>query len=172
MRLDGEQWRSFFDGFQRTAFRLETYPVYDVTSERQEYEQFLSSGSLSIPDDDPWLTRVRHFRATGRWIGRVHTISRPLTDYLHYEFAVYRHTVAAGEDIRILDLTDQPDPGLPSEDFWLFDDMSVVRMDYDDQGRQLGRELLEVTAPVPYVRWQEIALAHALPYAEYVTLLG
>ena len=171
MRLDGEQWQSFFDAFQRTAFRLETYPAYDVASEREEFEQFLASGSLRIPDDDPWLTRVRHFRATGRWIGRVHRLRRPLTDYLRYEFAVYRHTVAAGEDVRILDVTDQPDPGLPSEDFWLFDDTSIVRMDYDNQGKQLGRELLEDTDPGPYVEWKRIALAHALPYAEYVTLL-
>jgi hypothetical protein len=169
--LDGEQWRSFFDAFQRTAFRLETYPAYDVASEREEYEDFLSSGCLCIPDDDPWLTRVRHFRATGRWIGRVHLLRRPLTDYLRYEFAVYRHTAAAGEDIRILDVTDQADSGLPSEDFWLFDGTSVVRMDYDGQGRQLGRELLEDTDPAPYVERQQIALAHSLPYAEYVTLL-
>jgi hypothetical protein len=169
--LDGERWRSFFDAFQCTAFRLETYPAYDVADEREEYEDFLSSGSLRIPDDDPWITRVRHFRATGCWIGRVHRLRRPLTDYLRYEFAGYRYTVAAGEDVRILDVTDQPDPGLPSEDFWLFDDTSVVRMDYDDQGRQLGRELLEDTDPAPYVEWQRIALAHALPYAEYVTLL-
>ena len=82
MRLAGEQWRTFFDTFQHTAFRLETRPVYDVASEQDEYKQFLSSGSLSIPNDDPWLTRVRHFRATGRWIGRVHVLRRPLTDYL------------------------------------------------------------------------------------------
>ncbi len=171
MRLDGERWRTFFDAFQHTAFRLETYPAYDVTSEQEEYELFLSSGSLSIPDDDSWLTRVRHFRATGRWIGRVHVLRRPLTDYLRYEFAVYRHTVAAGEDIGIVDLATQPDPGLPSQDFWLFDDVSVVRMDYDDQGAQLGRVLLEGIDPAPYVEWQRIALAHAQPYAEYVKLL-
>lgn len=171
MRLDGERWRAFFDTFQHTAFRLETYPAYGVTSEREEYEGFLSSGCLSIPDDDSWLVRVRHFRATARWIGRVHVLRRPLTDYLRYEFAVYRHTVAAGEDIRILDLTDQPDPGLPSQDFWLFDETSVVRMDYDDQGMQIGRELLEDTDPAPYAEWQRIALANARPYAEYVKLL-
>jgi hypothetical protein len=171
VRLDGEQWRSFFDAFKRTAFRLETYPAYGVTTEREEYEHFLFSGRLSIPDDDPWLRRVRRFRATGRWVGRVHTITRPLTDYLRYEFEVYRHSVTAGEDIRILDLTGQPDSGLPAQDFWLFDDTSVVRMDYDDEGTQLGRELLEDTDPAPYVRWQQVALARALPYAEYVTLL-
>jgi hypothetical protein len=171
VRLDGERWRTFFDAFQHTAFRLETYPAYDVTSEQEEYECFLSSGRLSIPDDDSWLTRVRHFRATGRWIGRVHVLRRPLTDYLRYEFAVYRHTVAAGEDIGIVDLTTQPNPGLPSQDFWLFDDISVVRMDYDDQGAQLGRVLLEGIDPAPYIERQRIALAHAQPYAEYVKLL-
>lgn len=172
MRLAGEQWRTFFDAFERTAFRLETYPAYDVASEQDEYQRFLSSGTLSIPDDDLWLTRVRHFRASSRWIGRVHVLRRPLTDYLRYEFAVYRHTVAAGEDIRILDLTSQPNPGLPNQDFWLLDDTSVVRMDYDDQGRQLSRELLETTDPAQYVMWQRIALTHAQPFTEYVKLLG
>ncbi|HEY7145717.1 MAG TPA: hypothetical protein VH637_15860 [Streptosporangiaceae bacterium] len=47
MRLDGEEWRSFFDAFQHTAFRLETYAAYDVTSEREECEGFLSSGTLT-----------------------------------------------------------------------------------------------------------------------------
>jgi hypothetical protein len=169
--LADEQWRTFFDSFQRTAFRLETRPAYDVTSERKEFECFLSTGSLSIPEEDPWLTRVRRFRATGRWIGRVHVLRRPLTDYLRYEFAVYRHTVAAGEDIRILDLATQPDPGLPSQDFWLFDDTAVVRMDYDDRGAQLGRELLEGVDAALYVEWRRTALTCAQPYAEYMKLL-
>jgi hypothetical protein len=133
--LDGERWRTFFDAFQHTAFRLGTYPSYNVTSEREEYEGFLSSGTLSIPDDDSWLTRVRHFRATGHWIG-------------------------------------QPNPGLPGQDFWLSDNTSAVRMDYDDQGVQLGRELVEGINPAPYAEWQRLALAHARPYAEYVKLLA
>ena len=44
-------------------------------------------------------------------------------------------------------------------------------MDYDDQGVQLGRELVEDADPAPYAQWQRIALANAQPYAEYVTLL-
>lgn len=170
MRLAGDAWDIFFDAFKQEAFRLETHPVYDVTSEHAEYEQFLATGELQIPDDDGWLTRVRRFSATGRWVGRVHVLSRPLTDYLRYEFAVYHHTVRAGEDVRILDLTDRTDPGLPNQDFWLFDESSVVRMDYDERGRQLGRELLEAVDPAPYVEWKRIALAHARPFAEYVKL--
>lgn len=167
MRLDGDAWRTFFDSYQREAFRLETLPTYSVGSERAEYEHFLATGELHIPDDDSWLTRVRHFRDTGRWIGRVHVLSRPLTDYLRYEFAVYRYTVAAGEDVRILDITDQPNPELPIEDFWLFDDTAVVRMAYDRDGTQLGRELLEDADPAPYVEWKRVALEHAQPFMEY-----
>jgi hypothetical protein len=172
VRLAGDAWDTFFDSFKHEAFRLETHPVYDMVSERAEYEQFLATGALEIPEDDGWLTRVRHFAATGRWVGRVHVLSRPLTDYLRYEFAVYRYTVRAGEDVRILDLTDRADPGLPTQDFWLFDESSVVRMDYDEQGRQLGRELLEAVDPAPYVEWKRIALAHAQPFAEYAKLSG
>jgi Family of unknown function (DUF6879) len=167
VRLDGEAWRTFFDSYQREAFRLETLPAYNVGSERAEYERFIATGRLDISDGDPWLTRVRHFRRTGRWIGRVHVISRPLTDYLCYEFAVYHYTVTAGEDVRILDLADQPNPGLPAQDFWLFDDTAIVRMDYGPDGTQRGRELLDDADPAPYVGWKQLALEHAQQFMEY-----
>jgi hypothetical protein len=167
--LEGEAWRTFFNSFKHEAFRLETLPVYDMASEQAEYNGFLATGELRIPDDDQWLTRVRHFRSTGRWVGRVHLVTRPPNDYMRYEFAVYRHTVRAGEDVRILDKTDRPDPGLPSQDFWLFDESAVVRMDYLPGGIQIGRELLEGADPQPYVDWKRRALAHAVPFEEYVT---
>lgn len=170
MRLDGDAWRTFFDSFQREAFRLETLPTYNMTSERAEYEAFLATGDLHIPEDDPWLIHVRHFRSTGRWVGRVHVVTRPLSDYLRYEFAVYRHTVQAGEDVRILDLTGQPDPGLPTQDFWLFDEAAVVRMDYRSDGVQVGRELLEGLDPALYVARKRLALKRAVAFEEYVTL--
>ena len=166
MRLEGDGWRMFFDSYQREAFRLETLSSYGVASEQSEYKTFLATGKLDIPDDDPWLARVRHFRQTGRWIGRVHVIRRPLTDYLRYEFAVYRRTAEVGEDVRILDLTDQPDPGLPAQDFWLFDDTAIVRMDYGPDGIQQGRELLEDVDPAPYVAWKRLALEYAEPFTE------
>jgi hypothetical protein len=167
VRLDGDAWREFFDSFKREAFRLETLPVYHVGSEKDEYESFMTTGRLDIPEDDPWLQRVRHFRGTGRNIGRVHVIARPLTHYLRYEFAVYRHTVAAGEDVRILDVTDLPNLDLPTQDFWLFDNTTVVRMDYSADGVQLGRELLEAADPAPYVAWKETALQHAETFTSY-----
>jgi hypothetical protein len=112
VHLEGDNWRTFFDAYQREAFRLETRQSYGVESERDEYEHFLATGRLDIPDSDQWLTRVRHFRRSGRWIGRVHVLTRPLTDYLRYEFAVYDFIAAAGEDVRNLDVTGKSRPDL------------------------------------------------------------
>jgi hypothetical protein len=165
--LDGDAWRTFFDSYKREAFRLETLPAYGVATEQLEYDKFLATGQLHIPHDDQWLARVREFRRTGRRISRVHVIRQPLTDYLRYEFAVYNYSVQAGEDVRIFDLSNQPDPGLPQQDFWLFDDIAVVRMDYRPDGTQIGRELLTDTDPAPYVAWKRLALERAQPFMEY-----
>lgn len=40
MRLDGDAWRTFFDSYQREAFRLETLSCYGVSKERDEFENF------------------------------------------------------------------------------------------------------------------------------------
>lgn len=171
VHLAAEAWRSFFDSFQRSAFRLETLPSYGVASENDELRSFLETGMLAIPYDDQWLSRVRQFSDSGRWVGRVHVLRRPLSEYLRYEFAVYEYTVRAGEEVRILDLASHPDVALPGHDFWLFDDAQIVRMDYDAKGRQLGRELLEDVDPAPYVACKQQALALSVPFLEYKATL-
>ncbi|MBF9071290.1 DUF6879 family protein [Streptacidiphilus fuscans] len=167
MHLAGDAWRTFFDSFEREAFRLETLNAYAMPDEDEEFKAFLETGELHIPGDDPWLTRVRAFQASGRWIGRVHVLVRPLTDYLRYEFAAYAHNVAAGEDVRILDLTDQPNPGLPDQDFWLFDDQRVVEMRYRPDGSQISRDLLDAPDLDQYRQWRDLALSLSVPLMEY-----
>jgi hypothetical protein len=169
MRLDGDEWRVFFDSYQSEAFRLETLPVYTIAGEEKEYSDFLETGRLEVAEDDPWLERVRGYRARGRTIGRVHVIRRPITDYLRFEFAYYAHSVRAGEDVRILDLTGKPDPGLPNQDFWMFDSARVVEMRYRADGTQIGRELLESPNLDQYTRWRDLAVSLSVPFAEYGT---
>lgn len=171
MRLDGDAWRQFFDSFEREAFRLETLPEYRVANERNDFEHFLATGEVNISEGDPWHARVRHFRETGRWIGRVHVVTRPLTDYLRFEFTFQLRSVRAGEEVRILDLTDRPNPGLPKQDFWMFDESKVVRMAYEADGTQIGRELLEEVDPSPYVAWKRLALEHSEPLTEFCARL-
>ncbi|MFD5462080.1 DUF6879 family protein [Kitasatospora sp. NPDC127059] len=168
MLLDGDAWRAVFNSFEHEAFRLETRSSYAVPGEDEEFREFLATGELHIPEDDPWLTRVRNYRASGRRIGRVHVLTRPLSDYLRYEFAAYAYNVKAGEDIRILDLTGRDNPGLPDQDFWMFDDIKVVDMRYRPDGSQIGRELLDDPDLGQYRRWRDLAVSLSVPFAEYV----
>jgi hypothetical protein len=167
--LEGDAWQDYFDGYERSAFRLETHSVYTMPGERETYQRFQDG---EIPTGDhaaEWTDRVRNYRATGRSIGRVHVVTRPLSEYLRYEFDWwYKFNVPAGEDIRILDLTGQPNPGLPEFDFWLFDDSQVVKMMYRVDGTQIGRELLAGPDPDEYIRYRDIAIRLSVPFAEYV----
>ncbi|MEC4018377.1 DUF6879 family protein [Streptomyces sp. H27-D2] len=167
MHLAGSDWRAYFDSMERDAWRLETRPVYTVPQEEQAIRRFQAGNPLDPGDTAAWTGRVRNYRATNRSVGRVHIVTRPLTDYLRFEFEHYRHNVEAGEDVRILDLTDRPDPGIPSQDFWLFDDAQVVLMNYRADGTQTSREVFDGD-PKPYVEWKRIAVAESVPFLEYV----
>ena len=168
VRLETDAWRQLMASVTRSAFRLETLPVYDMPGEREEFARHVA-GERPPPDlHYRWLDTVAEGVKAGKLFQRVHVVTSPLSDYLEYEFAWgYVFNVRAGEDIRILDLAYQADPGLPTQDFWLFDDTTVVRMDYDEHGAQLGRELLQDVDPAPYVQWKRLALAHAQPFAQY-----
>lgn len=172
MQIAGEDWETLFDSFQREAFRLETLPAYRVASEVDRIEKFLRTGDTGARDDDSWRSDVRQYRAAGRWIGRVHTVALPLSDYLRFEFTSQKLSVRAGEDVRVLDLTDQPNPGLPSQDFWMFDESKIVRMDYAHDGTQVGRQLLDEIDPAPYVEYKRIALDRSEPLLDFCARIG
>ncbi|MFJ5680897.1 DUF6879 family protein [Streptomyces sp. NPDC093097] len=168
MFLAGDAWNACFDTMQREAWRLETLPAYTMPQEAEILERFLA-GEKS-PDDynSGWMNEVRQWREEGKSVGRVHIVTRPLSDYLRFEFEYYyRHHVKAGEEIRILDLTDRPNPGLADQDFWMFDESKVVHLNYRPDGTQINRELREGD-PEPYRKWKRIAVAESVPFEEYV----
>lgn len=167
MRLDGDAWREFFDAYEREAFRLETLSRYTIEEEEEDFRKFLDTGEVYIPDDDTWFVRVRRFRETGRWIGRVHVVERPLSDYLRFELTAYRFNVRHGEEVRILDVTGKENPSLPEKDFWMFDDSKVVEMLYRPDGTQIGRELLGNPNLEQYRNWKETALLLSVPLADF-----
>lgn len=115
-----------------------------------------------------WLDTVAGARQAGKTMRRVRVVERPLTDYTEYEFAWgFAYNVEAGEDIRILDLTGRPAPGLPDHDFWLFDESTVVKLMYRPDGTQIGRELLEAPDLSAYLGWRDAAWRDAVPFRDY-----
>ncbi|ORT61788.1 DUF6879 family protein [Streptomyces sp. CB03238] len=164
MLLDGEAWADKFKTFQTEAWRLETLPQYLVPQEAEEFAAFKAGARFPGPYEDAWMAMVRT-----RSVGRVHIVTRPLTDYLRFEFErYYQHQAPAGEDIRILDITDRPNPLPNVQDFWMFDRSTVVLMKYEADGTQIERELYEGD-PAPFLEYQRIAIAESVPFLEYVT---
>lgn len=97
----------------------------------------------------------------------MHVLTRPLSDYLRFEFSQYYAPHAlAGERIRILDVTDRDNPLEGVQDFWMFDRTEVVLMNYHPDGRQINREIYEGDA-AHYIEYQRIAVAESVPFEEY-----
>ncbi len=164
MLLDGEEWAAKFRDFRQEAWRLETLPQYLVPQEAEEFAAFKAGARFPGPYEDSWIEMVRT-----RKVGRVHIVRQPLSDYLRFEFdRYYQHQAPAGEDIRILDVTDRPNP-LPDNvgDFWMFDRTTIVLMHYQPDGKQISRELYEGD-PAPFIEYQKTALEASLPFLEYI----
>ncbi|MBW5421917.1 hypothetical protein GKQ77_10105 [Streptomyces sp. BG9H] len=168
MLLGGDAWAAKFRDFQSEAWRLETLPAYNVPQEAEEIRAF-QAGERIDPHmhSNEYTEDLQRVRREGKSKGRVHIVTRPLSDYLRYEFMYYRPHVWAGEDIRIMDVTDRPNPLAGVQDFWMFDRQEVVLMNYEADGTQINREVYEGSVS-PYLEYQRIALAESVPFEEYV----
>jgi hypothetical protein len=141
-----------------------------MPKEAASVARFLRGESKPGGHNARWHERVRGFVESGRSIGRVRIVRRPLTDYQRYQFAWgIPGNIAAGENIRVLDVT-QHNYGLPlsGTDWWMFDESVIVHLNFRPDGTQINRELFadDIT---PYLEWKRIALAHSVPFHEYVT---
>ncbi|MCC3779426.1 DUF6879 family protein [Streptomyces sp. UNOB3_S3] len=167
MLLDGEEWAAKFQNFRKEAWRLEALPQYLVPQEADEFAAFRNGARYPGPYEDAWTALIQKHKATGGTIGRVHIVSRPLSDYLRFEFErYYRHQAPIGEGIRILDVTDRENPLADVQDFWMFDRSTIVLMHYEPDGKQISRELYEGD-PAPFIEYQRIAVEESVPFLEY-----
>ncbi|MFJ6697153.1 DUF6879 family protein [Streptomyces sp. NPDC091272] len=169
MRLDGDAWRAVFDSFQREAWRFEAQPTYTMPSEAENVARFLRGEPKPADHNARWHERVRNYTASGRRVGRVRVVTQPLTDYQRYQFAWgIPGNIAAGEDIRILDVTDE-DRGLPlgGVDWWLFDEERLVQLRFRADGTQIDRRCHEGEL-APYREWKRVALASSIPFQQYL----
>ena len=137
--------------------------------------RFLAGEPMDLGWLMPYLTLVQEATAAGKRFQRVRVVPEPLPDddYLRYEFAYYPHTIAAGEDIRVLSRAQAEALELPDRDFWLFDSRLVALMRLDREGHLHGVELTDdpqVVARCCY--WRDAALHHATGFERYVAERG
>lgn len=128
--------------------RVETLPYYDAASDDADYTRYLAGEPApTAAAKEPWLARLRADTAAGRRWSRLRVVQLPLTDYLRYECEWgYTFNVAAGEDVRILEV-DLLHRYMTYGDFFVIDNHHVILSRYDGTGRFVGAELCDNDGP-------------------------
>lgn len=145
-RLDEAALDAYTDDFQVDALRYEILAAYDVASDRGELDRYLAGQAGPEPETvAPWGQWVGAQRARGASVRRLRVVQGPPSAYLRFECEwIYTANVDAGEDIRILDLTEHDTPGgLPLSELWVLDHTRAAVMNYDDAGRFLHADTVD-----------------------------
>jgi uncharacterized protein DUF6879 len=163
--------------FRVSAFRLECRQHYDNPTEREWFARYLQTGEVPVfnPDNDAWCKLVAEARAAGKAVQRVHLVQEPPSDYVRFELECQQASLNAGEDIRVIafrDSAEAPPLGDPGHlgDFWLFDDETVVELDYDQEGRFLGARQAQESIEY-YHRLRDEAMKRSISLKEYSYIL-
>jgi hypothetical protein len=154
-----------------SARRLETLQDYDVSGDQERMRAFLAGEALPPPGHGKAgdLALIADLRRRGRYLGRVHVVDWPLTDYVRYELAVYAENVAAGEDVLIADRSAHPELEGLAQDFAIFDSETAILFDYDDDGRVSGYRVVDDRETVERcVAEYGLAAARAVSLAEFM----
>jgi len=122
--------------FSKTARRLELLPTYNVKGDGN-YRIFIETGKLP-PRIDGWPELLERITSQGKTIERVRYIPY-LSDYIEYELEAYKQNVRAGEKINFIKPEDIDSHDLDGvSDFWIFDDIKCIEMNYSEEGHFLG----------------------------------
>jgi len=156
----------------RQAVHLELRDNYAVHGEAERLASFISTGqydhTMDAPDRRAWQDMVRRVTQAGRQVRRARIVSEPVTDYIRFEWAGTGANIDAGEDVRWLPRRMASTIPLPGNDFWLFDDTTVVFSVFSGAGDVAERQLTTETAAVELCRSAFAAVwATAIAHNEY-----
>lgn len=162
MLLDELGLDAYTDRFTRSALRYESMDRYDVESDEDGFTRYLKGQPPAEDFGAAWRDWLRSQVAAGRSPERVRILSGTPSEYLLFEFEWgYLGNIAAGESIRILDLTEQTRPReVLDGEFWLMDEARAAAMSYDEDGRFLYAETAEGPLAAPYVAAAQAAWEH------------
>lgn len=168
-----EEFDALFDSFERTAFRWEGLPAYDVGGAEAVRIEAMRTGR-PVPErsvrTDPWLARIAVTTVAGKDWRRVRVVDDPLTEYERFELNAYVEAQVAGDQNFIVTRGTIPE----GPDFWLFDSGTAqargVLMRYDEAGHWLGAELTtDLTLLDELDRRREEAESAAVPLNVFLT---
>lgn len=91
---------------------------------------------------EPWHDLMSECATRGVVIRRARIISEPISDYVRYEYDISFTNIAAGEDVRWLPRQRATDIALPGNDFWLFDNETLLINHFSGDGDVTGHEII------------------------------
>ncbi len=91
---------------------------------------------------------------------------KPPCDYHYGWLDIMASARAAGRTVRRVRVV-RRGPALPDHDFWLFDELTVVKLLYRQDGTQIGRELVADPNLDAYLSWRDAAWQVAVPFRDY-----
>jgi len=165
MPLSADEFQSLFGSFEKSAFRLQLLPEYEIVDEQEDYAKFLAGEPLPERSGIPWLKTMAGQVSRGREWTNVHLLPECLTPYLRYLIDWwYVYQDRAGARIRFLPHRyAQEIHALAPHDFWLFDDRVMILLHYAPSGELLEAEDASSPASLALARR---ARDFALPHAE------
>lgn len=149
------------------AFRVERQSRYLVPSDEKDFQAYLrGDAGPDLAAKQGWLDWLSSVHESARTWRNLHIIDE-WTDYLAFEFEwCYPDNVAAGAEVRILDLTENLlDPGLVGvDDFYLVDGHAAV-VAYNKTGEYLYS--LPVTSPRRLQEAADNLWAQGVPFTDW-----
>lgn len=159
-----------FRSARHSARHLEMRDAYALD---EDYRQWTAGDRFDPAERWPWWVElVSATVARGVTVQRARIVSEPVSPYVRYEYELTGpHNVKAGEDVRWLPRTQASALALPGNDFWLFDNESVLFNHFAGDGAMTSEEL--VTDPA-VVKLCAAAFAsvwdRAVPHEQYQPL--
>jgi hypothetical protein len=158
--------------FKHEALHLEMRDIYAIEDETERMASFFERGyrdhDIEAEERRPWMSLVQDAVSAGKVLKRVRVISEPVTDYIRYEWAGTDVNVDAGEQIKWLPRRLVSAIALPGNDFWLFDDSTVVFTIFTGKGEVFERQLTTDPAIIQLCRSAfDATWAIAIPHSEY-----
>lgn len=122
----------YLQSAKKSLFRFETLQEYKVEGD-------------GIDDDGmkEWWDFITLKTKSGVKMERVRLVIEPLTEYTKNELIVHKKSKMFGDDIRLMKEDSFRSLNINQEDFWLIDDVIVLKMNYGTGGEYLGFNVIE-----------------------------
>lgn len=163
--------KDLFGNIKKEVFRLELLDYYD--EDKKEFQKF-KNGNIFIDSETKQFCKIiRQLVCEGKRIIRVRVIPETLTEYLKFEIKTgYLPQLNAGAEIYLISREKYKqllEPDFNPDDFFVFDNHTIVELIYDDNGSFLREEIVkDIETKKKYLALKRNLIKQGTPLEEYL----